>query len=75
MQRSMPTRGVAAAPVFILGKPRIKIDRLWGLLLGMISPKELLQLRELLQFDIISPTTDGPGPVRFSPMTHKARLS
>lgn len=40
MQCSMPTTGMAAAPVFILGKPRIKVDRLWGLL-GMISLKEL----------------------------------
>lgn len=40
MQCSMPTRGMAAAPLFILGKPRIKIDRLWELL-GMISLKEL----------------------------------
>lgn len=40
MRCSMPTRGMAAAHLSILGKPRIKIDRFWGLL-GMISLKQL----------------------------------
>jgi hypothetical protein len=57
VQCSMPMRGMATAPLFILGKPRIKIDRLWGLL-GMISLIELASPTSTIRYHI---AYDGPS--------------